>query len=294
MPRLHYSQLDMESGDLMGDGGVETTLASGDERRLLLQLRSDRRLGHEWDDWDGEGLPGGGEFAAGSSLFFGVAALGTLLLVAGLTGLGWLLAPRMERIWEELPAVAIAFTVGLGIVAFGWLLALAVVIRTKRNWLPPKLAEAGLFPWVMPRVEAIGRRVGVSRDRLGNAMLRVYNGLAAARGRGAIAADDLLILLPRCLSRDAMREAMAVSTRYGVPIFVAARGRYARQMIALRKPRAVVAVACERDLVSGVHDVAARLPVLGTTLTLPDGPCRNTELAVGDLELRVRQFLGIG
>lgn len=283
----------MESGEVTKEE-VESALANEEEGRLLLQLRSDRRLGHEWDDWDGARLPGDGEFTASPSLFFQVAALGTVALVVGVVGLGWLLAPRLATVWVELPTVGLWLAVMVGVASMGWLLALAVIVRTRRNWLPPKLAEAGLFPWAMPRVEAVGRWVGISRDRLGNAMLRVYNGLAAARGRGAIAADELLILLPRCLSRDAMREAMSVSKRYGVPMFVAARGRYARQMIALRKPRAVVAVACERDLVSGVHDVAGRLPVLGSTITLPDGPCRNTELSVSDLDLRVRQLLGIG
>jgi hypothetical protein len=56
----------------------------------------------------------------------------------------------------------------------------------------------------------------------------------------------------------------------------------------------VVAVACERDLVSGVHDVAKRLPVLGTTLQLRDGPCRNTEFRLSELEDQVRVMLGLG
>jgi hypothetical protein len=64
-------------------------------------------------------------------------------------------------------------------------------------------------------------------------------------------------------------------------------------MIARVRPRAVVAIACERDLVSGVHDVAPRLPVLGTTLGLPDGPCKNTTVDLNSLEDRIRTFLGI-
>ncbi|MEX0911845.1 MAG: DUF116 domain-containing protein, partial [Gemmatimonadota bacterium] len=71
------------------------------------------------------------------------------------------------------------------------------------------------------------------------------------------------------------------------------RGRYARQMIGMRHPKAVVAVACERDLVSGVHDAAPHLPVLGTTLQLGDGPCRNTRFAASELEAQVRLTLGL-
>lgn len=124
-------------------------------------------------------------------------------------------------------------------------------------------------------------------------MMRVFNRLSMARARPGLAPDELLILLPRCLGKEAMRSAMSVSSRYDVPLFVAARGRYARQMIAMRRPRGVVAVACERDLVSGVGDVASRLPVLGTTLQLGDGPCRNTDFSIDELETQVRSMLGL-
>jgi uncharacterized protein len=142
-------------------------------------------------------------------------------------------------------------------------------------------------------LERLGTLLGHSRDRVGNSLLRVYNGLAAARARPGVKPDDLLVLLPRCLSKEAMQSAMEISGRYGVPLFVASRGRYARQMIGMRRPKRVVAVACERDLVSGVGDVGGRLPVLGTMLALPDGPCKNTEMRCAELEWQIRYFLGL-
>ena len=260
---------------------------------LLLQIRSDRRLGHEWDDWDGEPLADGGLFLASEGLFFRLlyGLVGGLALVVA--GIGWLIAPRLA----VLGATAIAAAVWISaILLFGflvWSISLAIILRTGRNWMPSRLAERGLIPWLMPLIERFARLTGISRDRSGNAALRVYNGLMAARSRKGVSPEELLILLPRCLGKDAMQAAMSVSERYGVPLFVAARGRYARQMIAMRRPKGVVAIACERDLVSGVHDVAAKLPVLGTTLALPDGPCRNTEFAIGELEGQVRTMLGL-
>jgi hypothetical protein len=58
-----------------------------------------------------------------------------------------------------------------------------------------------------------------------------------------------------------------------------------------RRPRAVVAVACERDMVSGLHDVAGKVPVLGLTLTLPSGPCRDTRVDLGLLEQWVKDYV---
>jgi hypothetical protein len=52
------------------------------------------------------------------------------------------------------------------------------------------------------------------------------------------------------------------------------------------RPRLVVAVACERDLTSGIRD-AYPLPVIGVFNSRPEGPCFNTRI---DLEA-VRQAL---
>jgi hypothetical protein len=53
----------------------------------------------------------------------------------------------------------------------------------------------------------------------------------------------------------------------------------------------VVAVACERDMVSGLHDVAGKVPVLGLTMTLPAGPCKDAGLDLGRLEEWVRAYV---
>jgi hypothetical protein len=265
--------------------------AAGD--RLLLQIRSDRRLGHEWDDWDGHPLPNGGVFTAGEGLFFQLVLALILGGSAASAGTIWLLSPRLEAIWAPLDRYLTVAVVATAVLSLLWLGAIAAVVSGGRNWLPEKLAERGLVPWLMPRLEKLTNLLGLSRDRAGNAMLRVFNRLSIARTRGGVKPEELLILIPRCLGKDAMRQAMDVSVRYGVPVFVAARGRYARQMIAMRRPKGIIAVACERDLVSGVHDVAGSLPVLGTTLQLGDGPCRNTEFEILELENQVRAMLGL-
>jgi hypothetical protein len=93
---------------------------------------------------------------------------------------------------------------------------------------------------------------------------------------------ELLVLIPRCLSKGALDGVLAIAGRYEVPVFVATRGQLARRVIRERRPRAVVAVACERDMLTGLRDVAGKLPVLGLTMQLPNGPCRD---AVLDLEM---------
>jgi hypothetical protein len=54
----------------------------------------------------------------------------------------------------------------------------------------------------------------------------------------------------------------------------------------------VVAVACERDMVTGLHDVAGKVPVLGLTMTLPAGPCKDAALDFEMLERYLGAFVG--
>ena len=128
------------------------------------------------------------------------------------------------------------------------------------------------------------------RDWVENASVKVYNALALLRRR-KVGTGELLLLIPRCLSKDTLDGVLRIAGKYGVPVFVATRGQLARRVIRERRPRAVVAVACERDMVSGLHDVAGKIPVLGLTMTLPSGPCKDALLNLGQLEDWVRAYV---
>ena len=93
------------------------------------------------------------------------------------------------------------------------------------------------------------------------------------------------------LGKETLEGVLGIAGRYKIPVFVATRGQLARRVIKERRPRAVVAVACERDMVSGLHDVAGRVPVLGLTLTLPSGPCKDTRLDLVRLEEWVKAYV---
>jgi hypothetical protein len=100
------------------------------------------------------------------------------------------------------------------------------------------------------------------------------------------------LLIPRCLSRVTLDTVLGLAGKYEVPVFVATRGQLARRVIRERRPRAVVAVACERDMVTGLHDVAGKVPVLGLTMTLPAGPCKDAALDYATLERYLKAFVG--
>ena len=256
------------------------------QRAQLIHIETDRRLGHEWDEWDGKPLPNGGDFSARPGLYFGFAAL-TIGAVFGMLAAGlYLLAPRLAAVWAPLPRVLWA-TVGFAAaVAWLWYGLLVVSYRIGVNLLPERLLERGPFLRLMNYTSFLSRAFG-RRDWVEHAAIDVYNTMQIRRGR-RVGRGELLVLIPRCLSKQALDGVLTIAGRYDVPVFVATRGQLARRVIRERRPRAVVAVACERDMMTGLRDVAGRLPVLGLTMQLPNGPCRDASIDLDKMEEWVR------
>ena len=258
-------------------------------RAQLIHIDVDRRLGHEWDEWNGQPLPNEGNYDSAPALFFiwSAAALAAALLLGTL--LIFLLAPRLALLDAGLPhALWITLAVVAGVSLAWWgLLALSFALR--RPLLPERLAERGPFLPLMQLSSRLAARFG-RRDWVENASVKVYNRLALLRKR-KVGEGELLVLIPRCLSKATLDGVLGIAGKYGVPVFVATRGQLARRVIRERRPRAVVAVACERDMVSGLHDVAGKIPVLGLTMTLPSGPCKDALLDLAKLEEWVRSYL---
>ena len=262
---------------------------SDTSRAQLIHIDVDRRLGHEWDEWDGKPLPNRGNYDASPALFFLWSAVA---LVAGLLLISlalYLFGPRLAELHRALPATLWWGLVILAAVLWLWWAVLLLSFATGRALLPERLAERGPYLRLMRLTSRVADRFG-RRDWVENASVKVYNALALLRGR-KVGTGELLLLIPRCLSKETLDGVLGIAGRYGVPVFVATRGQLARRVIRERRPRAVVAVACERDMVSGLHDVAGKIPVLGLTMTLPSGPCKDALLDLHQLEDWVRAYV---
>lgn len=258
-------------------------------RAQLIHIDVDRRLGHEWDGWDGRPLPNQGNYDSPPALFFAWSAI-TLALGLGVVALGlFLLVPRLRGIHPAAPVFLWSGLLVVGSLLWVWWGVLFISSAVRRPLLPERLAERGPFLRLMQLTSRVADRFG-RRDRVENAAVKVYNTLAMLRGR-KVSQGELLLLIPRCLSKVTLEGVLGIAGKYGVPVFVATRGQLARRVIRERRPRAVVAVACERDMVSGLHDVAGKIPVLGLTMSLPAGPCKDAVLDLGQLERWVRAYV---
>lgn len=263
--------------------------ATRSKKAELIHIEVDRRLGHEWDEWNGKPLPNAGNFSAPPGHFFLFAAA-TLAVMTATGYAGWfLLAPRLGALWGPLPQILVLALAGFSVIAWLWFALLTATFYGRATLLPEFLAERGPFLKLMLWTSHVARRFGV-RDRVEHAAVDVYNALAARRAH-KVGQGELLVLIPRCLSKVTLDGVLEIAGRYEVPVFVATRGQLARRAIRERRPRAVVAVACERDMVTGLHDVAGKLPVLGLTMSLPAGPCKDAVIEMEKFESFVKSFV---
>src|SRR2546428_11268321 len=79
-------------------------MTSDSPRAQLIHIETDRRLGHEWDEWDGKPLPGNGDFSAPPGVFFRYAGVTLALVAAGTAALIFVLAPRLAAGATGLPS----------------------------------------------------------------------------------------------------------------------------------------------------------------------------------------------
>ncbi len=258
-------------------------------RAQLIHIEVDRRLGHEWDEWNGKPLPSGGDFSAPPGLFFRFAALTLAALVGAAAVLLYIVAPRLAALAPALPRVLWLALAAVTALAWLWFGLAVLSFYSGTTLLPERLLERGLYLRLMNYTSALSRAFG-KRDWVEHAAIDIYNTLAVRRGR-KVGKGELLVLIPRCLSKQALDGVLEIAGRYEVPVFVATRGQLARRVIRERRPRAVVAVACERDMMTGLRDVAGKLPVLGLTMQLPNGPCRDAVLDLPQMEEWVRGWI---
>jgi len=155
----------------------------------------------------------------------------------------------------------------------------------------------------------LGPLFGVSREKLAPKFIEENNAQVLREGY-CCKGEDLLLLAPHCLQKDSCLHKITrhlencrqcggckigalktLQQQYHCHFDVATGGTLARQIIKQYKPKGIVAIACERDLVSGVLDVYP-LPVIGVLNRRPFGPCFNTDVDLELVEQGLKCFTG--
>ena len=160
-----------------------------------------------------------------------------------------------------------------------------------------------------PLMELLAKLVGIDRSKVRRSFIKVNNELVLS-SRKPVLPEDLLLLLPHCVQRSSCPHRLVhhvdhcqrcgncqvgalldLRDKYGIRLAIATGGTIARRIVVQSKPRCIIAVACERDLTSGIQD-SYPLPVFGVLNQRPNGPCIDTLVPLFALEDAIQIFLG--
>ncbi|MFQ6002281.1 MAG: DUF116 domain-containing protein [Candidatus Zixiibacteriota bacterium] len=233
--------------------------------------------------------------------FLSLSILSLLVLILLVFLLWYLISPRLDAISPFLSFVVIIIFFLFLITVSGGLFLIVLSSALEKDFLFPHGEKQITLKILFPINVILGKIFGLSKDQIRNSFLEVNNSLFKAT-RKRIKKDRLLILLPQCLQNSdcpyrvtvdinncqrcggcKIGEILQLGERCGASISIATGGTLARKVIVDKKPTVIVAVACERDLSSGIQD-AYPIPVYGILNQRPYGPCVNTQVVFEELE----------
>jgi len=253
-------------------------------------------------------LNGGNSLKPQKRIFLALLIV-TCLLFALLLGLLWYVPYRgLANIHQRLPLIlGIVFGAFL-ILVFAGVTILALTVLLGRDLPFSRSLRGVLIKVLLPLMSGVGKLFGVSKDQVRRSFIEINNQLLLAAHPQA-PPDKVLLLMPHCLQFHECEFRITgntvhcqrcgqcdisglaeLSEKYGVGLAVATGGTLARRIVVERRPRIIIAVACERDLASGIQD-SYPMPIFGITNRRPHGPCYDTEVDLERVEEALKIFL---
>ena len=218
----------------------------------------------------------------------------TCLIVVAVIFLAWWIPNRgLANIHPDLPhIVGIIMMVLSGVAIVGTAL-LVLTTALGRDIFLTRFMRLVVIKFLLPVIELVGRLMGLNKDNIRQSFIAMNNSLVISQ-RMRVRPDRVLVLLPHCIQlfdceikvtgdinkcvqcgRCSIKGLVDIGRKYNIDISVATGGTLARKVIVEKRPKLVLAVACERDLTSGIKDCYP-LPVIGILNERPFGPCFNT------------------
>ncbi|MEN6326800.1 MAG: DUF116 domain-containing protein [Syntrophomonas sp.] len=225
--------------------------------------------------------------------------IASLFSAVTIIGIVWYLITRRDIIVSQIVLIIIASLAGIIFILLGIGIVAIIIMIIRSRTIPSlenmtQLANDILFPLTL----VTGRLVGIEKDSILRSYIAVNNYLVKAK-KLFLKGNQIMVLLPHCLQNSECPHKITVDVNnckecgkckigelkklcneQGAILKIATGGTLARKFVQENLPRGVIAVACERDLSSGIQEMGS-LPVMGVLNCRPHGPCNNTDV---DLE----------
>ena len=187
-----------------------------------------------------------------------------------------------------------------------------LVIGLLRRSASPVVQKIGrnIVDFFYPMTMWVGRLFGVSKEEIEDSYIKINNQMTVSQDR-KYRPEEILILAPHCLQNTncphkitidvqnchrcgkcSVAGLLDIAEETGVNLVVASGGTFARKLAKEYQPKAIVAIACERDLTSGIKDMNAQhIPVVGVLNERPNGPCYNTTVQICKVRQALAEFI---
>lgn len=265
---------------------IDRTKDQMSERNGKKEHRTDRVLGDEWLDWKSDEAEK--PINEGKKIFLLLSFIVLVLFILLSLLFLYLVLPRFEQFGRSGVILITVAVAALALLLLAWYAFLLFAAFSTKNYLFVCLERGtNLLTLLFPLTVKLAGTLGISRDRLSHSFIKVSNRLA----QPSVSEGTVLALLPRCLRKELKIRLKDICTEFpDVMLQTAPGGNVARKIIEETRPRAIIAVACERDLVSGIQDVAPRIPVIGICNSRPLGPCKDTSIDVEEFRSALDYF----
>lgn len=241
-------------------------------------------------------------------LFIGLILAASGLVLLALAALWVVPYVGLATIHPLAPTILGGVLAGLGVLVAWAALSLVLNILLGRQLPFSRRMRGVTIKLFLPLMTLLGRLLGISKARIRASFIKVNNELVRSEA-GRYAASDILLLMPHCLQNSrcdmrltyniqnckrcgkcSIKDLIEFSERYGVSLAIATGGTIARRIVVQTRPKLILAVACERDLSSGIQDTYP-IPVYGVLNERPHGPCLDTSVCMAHLEKALALFL---
>ncbi len=241
-------------------------------------------------------------------LFIGLVMLTSFVVCLFLASL-WIVPYYGFKAIHPLAPYVAGLLVSLSILAVVWASAGLLLNAAFGRSLPFFRKMRGItVKLFLPIMTLLGRLFGISKNKIRSSFIRVNNELVLSE-TGRFKPSEILLLMPHCLQKSKCKIRLTydinnckrcgkcpitglleLSDKYGIYLAIATGGTIARRIVVQRRPKIIIAVACQRDLASGIQDTYP-LPVYGVLNQRPHGPCLDTLVPLEHLEKAIRRFL---
>lgn len=211
------------------------------------------------------------------------------------------------------PSLIIYISIGILLLIAAILLFSAIITKKVLDdkKVSPSLMKVNyrIVKLLYPIIVVISELAGMSKSGIRRVFIKLNNSYVRT-GKYSLKGKEILVLLPHCLQQHTCKFRVTSTiencARCGlcniadlaklgddedVHVFIATGGTLARKVIIENRPKAVIAVACERDLTEGIIDVKG-IPVLGVYNERPNGPCFDTRVNMDMVREAVSFFKG--